>query len=265
MDAGVARPEGRIRPERQLQPLPWSRVCIWRDRRESARGPHVGRPQGLETWTLVSPYPTCGAATRSSRARCSSCFASRHYNPSVTARPSDAGAAAPAPFRPSMALPLRSPRRSFLIAWRRTLRAGTSLRTGGVRRGRVVLGGDVAVTIAPSDPGFFNYGSYEHSYAARVPYRPERRRFARPTGVSLLAEVRSENLDDVTPFALYVRIRPFTTRRFDIQVGRIPPTFGRASRLPYARDNPLIGLAARLSVPRRRCAPTRCRRRQTNC
>ena len=29
--------------------------------------------------------------------------------------------------------------------------------------GRVVLGGDVAATIAPVDPGFFSYGQYDHS------------------------------------------------------------------------------------------------------
>src|SRR4029453_10231274 len=96
--------------------------------------------------------------------------------------------------------------------------------------GRVVLGGDVAATIAPVDPGFFSYGQYDHStmrefrIALSAQVRATRR-------VSLLAEVRSENLDDVSPFALYARVRPFTDRRFDIQVGRIPPTFGRFSRL----------------------------------
>jgi hypothetical protein len=106
--------------------------------------------------------------------------------------------------------------------------------------GHVVLGGDVGIAIAPHDPGFFNYGSYEHNTLRefRIGVSAEVRATDR---VSFLAQVRSENFDDVTPFGAYFRIRPFPRKRFDIQVGRIPPTFGRASRLTYARDNPLIG------------------------
>jgi hypothetical protein len=58
--------------------------------------------------------------------------------------------------------------------------------------------------------------------------------------VFLLAEVRSENRS-LRPFAAYVRVRPFARAPIDIQAGRIPPTFGRASRTTYARDNPLPG------------------------
>jgi hypothetical protein len=106
--------------------------------------------------------------------------------------------------------------------------------------GRVVLGGDVTATIAPSDPGFFTYGTYEHSSLRELRMSLSARIRAN-SRLSLLAEVRSQNLE-VTPFALYARIRPFESAPLDIQVGRIPPTFGRASRLLYARDNPLIGL-----------------------
>lgn len=106
--------------------------------------------------------------------------------------------------------------------------------------GRVGPGGDAGVTFGPEDTGFFNYGDYEHStlrefrlgLTARI--RANRR-------LSVLAEIRSENLDDVSPFALYLRIRPFPSRRLDIQAGRIPPTFGRFSRQAYSRENPLIG------------------------
>ena len=42
-------------------------------------------------------------------------------------------------------------------------------------------------------------------------------------------------------YALYVRVRPWTRRRFDIQVGRIPPTFGAFPRRSYESENPLIG------------------------
>ena len=106
--------------------------------------------------------------------------------------------------------------------------------------GRLVLGGDVTATIGPSDPGFFTYGTYEHS-SLRDLRMSLSARVRATSRLSLLAEVRSQNLE-VTPFALYARIRPFKSAPLDIQVGRIPPTFGRASRLLYARDNPLIGL-----------------------
>lgn len=106
--------------------------------------------------------------------------------------------------------------------------------------GRVVVGGEAAVSLAPEDAGFFNYTDYEHStlrelrlaLSARV--RVSER-------IAILAEIRSENLNRIVPFALYARIRPFPERRFDIQFGRIPPTFGRFSRQAYGRQNPLIG------------------------
>ena len=44
--------------------------------------------------------------------------------------------------------------------------------------------------------------------------------------VALLAEVRSENGGRPEPYGLYLRIRPWTARAFDIQIGRVPPTFG---------------------------------------
>jgi hypothetical protein len=53
--------------------------------------------------------------------------------------------------------------------------------------------------------------------------------------------VRTENFDAVRPYALYLRIRPWTERDFDIQIGRVPPTFGAFARRTYANDNPLIG------------------------
>jgi hypothetical protein len=40
---------------------------------------------------------------------------------------------------------------------------------------------------------------------------------------------------------LYARIRPWAERDFDIQVGRVPPTFGAFARRTYASDNILIG------------------------
>lgn len=131
-----------------------------------------------------------------------------------------------------------------LCLWRVTATAalaqGAAPETGHLAGGHLSVGGDVAVSVAPTDPGFFTYGSYEHSSLRefRVGLSAELRATDR---FSLLGEVRSQNLDNVSPFALYARIRPFAHRQFDIQVGRIPPTFGRASRTPYGKENPLIG------------------------
>jgi len=106
--------------------------------------------------------------------------------------------------------------------------------------GRVVIGGNAAASIAPEDTGFFNYSDYEHSALREV-------RIGLSWSVrandhfSFLGELRTENFERLTPFALFVRVRPWRDRRFDIQAGRIPPTFGRFTRHVYGNDNPLIG------------------------
>jgi hypothetical protein len=106
--------------------------------------------------------------------------------------------------------------------------------------GRVVLSGDVAVAIAPQDLGFFNYSDYGHSTLRE--FRAGVSAMVRAAErVAVLAEIRSENLDTPEAYALYARIRPFPGRRFDVQIGRIPPTFGAFPRQTYSRDNPLIG------------------------
>jgi hypothetical protein len=106
--------------------------------------------------------------------------------------------------------------------------------------GRVTISGDLAAGYGSEDPGFFNYSDYNHStlrlfrvdLMAAVKAGPH---------FTLLGEIRSENLGTVRPYALFLRIRPWTTRDFDIQVGRVPPTFGAFARRTYANDNPLIG------------------------
>src|SRR4051812_23894868 len=109
-----------------------------------------------------------------------------------------------------------------------------------VAGGRVVLGGDAAVTAAPADPGFFNYTDYDHNTLREV-------RFGLTASVrassrlTFLGELRSENFNHVSPFALYARVRPLPARRLDVQIGRIPPTFGAFTRRAYASDNFLIG------------------------
>lgn len=106
--------------------------------------------------------------------------------------------------------------------------------------GRVVLGADVTVTFASDDPGFFNYTDYEYSALRnfRAGLTAEYRATAR---LQFLGELRMDHGDRLQPFALFARIRPWPARRFDIQVGRIPPTFGAFGRSAYGTANILIG------------------------
>lgn len=108
--------------------------------------------------------------------------------------------------------------------------------------GHLSLGADVSATIGPDDAvnGYFNFTDYDHS-ALRM-LRVDLTASARLNDhLSVLADIRSENADVPTPYGLYVRIRPWTTRNFDIQAGRVPPTFGAFPRRTYASDNLLIG------------------------
>src|SRR5687767_12486282 len=68
--------------------------------------------------------------------------------------------------------------------------------------GRVVLGGNVAVAVAPEDRGFFNYGDYEQTTLrqVRLGLTAQARLNDR---VSFLGELRSDNLRTIEPFALY--------------------------------------------------------------
>jgi len=59
--------------------------------------------------------------------------------------------------------------------------------------------------------------------------------------VTLLGELRSENLGKVRPYAMYARLRPWTKRNVEVNAGIIPPTFGAFARRTYPSDNPLIG------------------------
>ena len=52
--------------------------------------------------------------------------------------------------------------------------------------------------------------------------------------LQVLGEVRLDQLRVLEAYGLFVRIRPWPARRFDIQVGRIPPTFGAMTRTSYA-------------------------------
>lgn len=106
--------------------------------------------------------------------------------------------------------------------------------------GRLIIGGEVTATIAPEDPGFFNYTDYEYSALRnlRLGIVTELRAHER---LQFLSEIRVERGDAFEPYGLYARIRPWLSRRIDVQVGRVPPTFGAFGRGAYASSNLLIG------------------------
>jgi hypothetical protein len=109
--------------------------------------------------------------------------------------------------------------------------------------GMVVIGTDLSISLTPQDDtdgAWFNYTDYEHNALRlfRVAVNADVRLTDR---VSVLTEIRSENGDNVKPYALYVRVRPWRDRPIDIQGGRIPPTFGAFARREYGAGNPLIG------------------------
>jgi hypothetical protein len=106
--------------------------------------------------------------------------------------------------------------------------------------GHIVFGGEATATIAPDDPGFFNYTSYEYSALRnlRLGVSTEIRASDR---IQILAEVRFDQGRVLEAYGLFLRVRPFPSKRFDIQAGRVPPTFGAMSRTSYGSGNILIG------------------------
>jgi hypothetical protein len=106
--------------------------------------------------------------------------------------------------------------------------------------GRVTISGDVAGSYGSRDAGWFDYTDYNNSAlrTLRIDFSA-----AATVGehITLLGEVRSDNLGRVRPYALYVRMRPWTNHNINVQVGLVPPTFGAFPRRMYPNDNPLIG------------------------
>ena len=106
--------------------------------------------------------------------------------------------------------------------------------------GHVILGAEITATLAPDDPGFFNYTSYEFS-ALRNLRMGVSAEVRANDHVQLLTEVRLDQGRLLEAYGLFVRVRPWPARRFDIQAGRIPPTFGAMTRTAYGSGNLLIG------------------------
>jgi hypothetical protein len=116
--------------------------------------------------------------------------------------------------------------------------------------GHVTVGADVSATVScaetsgtgscGNDTGFFNYSDYEYSTLRMVTVDVNAVVRANRS-LAVLADVRSENGDAPRPYALYVRLRPWAQREFEINGGRVPPTFGAFPRRTYASNNLLIG------------------------
>lgn len=114
----------------------------------------------------------------------------------------------------------------------------------------VTLSGDLSATMScaraangpgcTSDTGFFNYSNYDLSMI-RMLRAGVSASVRLGNHVALLGDLRFENVERPRPYGLYVRVRPWTQRAFDIQVGRVPTSFGASARRAYATDNLLIG------------------------
>ncbi|MGH9203456.1 MAG: hypothetical protein ACRD2A_19715, partial [Vicinamibacterales bacterium] len=106
--------------------------------------------------------------------------------------------------------------------------------------GRLVFGAEVTATVGPVDPGFFNYTDYEYSAIRniRIGVSTEIRA---SEAIQILGEVRLDHGRVFEPYGLFIRVRPWSSRRLDVQAGLIPPTFGALSRTAYASTNLLVG------------------------
>jgi hypothetical protein len=106
--------------------------------------------------------------------------------------------------------------------------------------GRVTLGGEVNLTLAPEDEGYFNDNGYQNNTLRRA-------RLSLAAGLhagdhlSVVTQILSDNLAAPRVYALYLRVRPWKERTFDIQAGRIPPVFGAFAREGYGPERPLVG------------------------
>jgi hypothetical protein len=111
--------------------------------------------------------------------------------------------------------------------------------------GRVSFGGEVTITAGTEDLGYFNYTDYDRSVLrlGRLDLVTTARASDR---LSFVLELRAEG--DLweghwtgSPYAAFVRVRPWRTRAFSIDAGRVPTAFGAFLDHAYGPDNPLVG------------------------
>lgn len=105
---------------------------------------------------------------------------------------------------------------------------------------RLTVGGEAIATYGSADPGFFDYASYDYSPLRNVrlvldtSLKASRR-------LELLAQVRTDGMSNAQVSALYARIHPWVSKELDVQIGRVPPTFGLLGRDGYGAQEALIG------------------------
>src|SRR5215212_4340481 len=95
---------------------------------------------------------------------------------------------------------------------------------------QITMSGEATATFGSRDEtAFFNYTDYEHNALRMV--RVSLAGMWKPTArLAFLTELRSEDIERVVPYALYVRVRPLAGRAIFVQAGRIPPVFGAFAR-----------------------------------
>ena len=132
---------------------------------------------------------------------------------------------------------------AVLLAGLARVASGQVLPSGPVELagGTIRVTGDVSIAVGSRDTeAFFNYTDYEHNALRLV--RLSLAGAWRPTSrFAVLTELRSEDVERVQTYALYVRVRPWKSIPLDVQAGRIPPVFGVFGRRSYGTANPLIG------------------------
>jgi hypothetical protein len=106
--------------------------------------------------------------------------------------------------------------------------------------GAVTIGGSISGSIAPKDNGFYNYTDYTYS-SLRSIRGALTGRVRTGEHVSFLSELRMQNGSPPDLYALYMRVKPWVDRDVDVQIGRVPPTFGAFPSRAYTADNLLIG------------------------
>jgi len=105
---------------------------------------------------------------------------------------------------------------------------------------RIDAGFEASASVAPEDTRFFNYTDYRES-ALRTLRASGSMSLRLGRRATLLGELRGANGEGVRVSALYLRLHPWAGRPVDVQVGRVPPTFGAFPRRSYSADNPLVG------------------------
>lgn len=113
---------------------------------------------------------------------------------------------------------------------------------------RLFYGFEVVFNASPHDFGYFNQATYVAN-SLRLFRLDAQLEYLATRGLSLHADVRSDNLDAPDANGLYLRYRPFSSRAVAIQAGRVPPILGGFARRRYNSDNPLIGYPLAYQYP----------------